>query len=161
MIRLYTDASFIVRGRKAQIGLAVTVRDSARVISRLTSAYTDPALNAGKSMSGETCQMAELRGCLLGFEHLAGLKAQGWVWSCHRMQYFCDCTWVLKKLNLLRQGDCATPGEAGEVLGLIRAAWERCGVVDLRLICKTERNDRDIKDCDTRSKYARNAWVGG
>jgi len=25
LIRLYTDASFIVRGRKAQIGLAVTV----------------------------------------------------------------------------------------------------------------------------------------
>lgn len=90
MIHVYTDASFIVRSGRAQIGLAVTVRDDARIVSRIHQAYTDPAKTENRSVSGENHNIAELRACLLGFEHLAHLKDQGWVWSCHRCAYTTD-----------------------------------------------------------------------
>lgn len=159
MIRLYTDASFIVRGKHAQIGLAVVVRDDARVVSRIQQAYTDPALGQNKTLSGENHQMAELRACLLGFDHLASLKAQGWVWGCQMVEYTTDNAWVAGKLNRLRQGCHDPTGESGAVLGLIRAAWLRAGVVDVRVFRKSERDSADIRDCDTRSKSARNVLV--
>jgi len=161
LIRLYTDASFIVSGRQARIGLAVTVRDDARVVSRIQQAYTDPAIDENKTLSGENHNIAELRACLLGFEHLASLKAQGWVWGCRRVDYTTDNTWVAGKLNRLRQGSHDPSGESGAILGLVQAAWQRAGVADVRIFRQSEMASKDIRDCDTRSKRARNVMVEG
>lgn len=162
MIRLYTDASFIVRSQQAQIGLAVVVRDDARIVSRIQQAYTDPALSQTKSLSGENNNLAELRACLLGFEHLASLKAQGWVWNCHRVDYTTDSSWVVDRLRQALGGGRAPlgeVGEVGEVLGLIRAAWERAGVTEVRVLRQSDRLCQNIRDCDNRSKRARNTMV--
>lgn len=161
MIRLFTDASFIVRGKHAQIGLAVTVRDDARVVSRITQAYTDPAITENKTISGENHQIAELRACLLGFEHLASLKAQGWVWQCGRVDYTTDNAWVASKLNRLRQGCYDPNGEAGVILACLQEVWRRAGVVEVRVFRQSEAVSAEIRDCDTRSKRARNVLVDG
>lgn len=161
VIRLYTDASFVVKGSMCLIGLAATVRDDARLLSRVASAYTDRALTSDTSRSGETSKIAEMRACLLGFEHLASLRRQGWTWMIPRLDYFSDCCAVINALNKLRNRVPEGNSEATEILRLIRSTWETIGFHDLRLRIANERSTSDIRFCDSMSKYVRNAWVGG